>query len=232
MRITIGRGMVLTGAAAGTLLAGLWADAAPRRQDEPAAPTATKEHRLLRQSVGVWEVTGKTFMPGPDGNVAEAEARGIEVNRMMPGGLWAISNFNGDMAGAPFHGHGVSGYDPQKGKYVTTWVDNYSPSVMLLEGTWDEATRTSTGYGEATDPQGNKVRMRMVEQYKDDDHRLATMSMQGPNGKDDWVKALELHYTRRPGPPPGEFGKGAAKKGLIRKGFSPKGQEKKAEPPQ
>ena len=33
-----------------------------------------------------------------------------------------------------FHGQGQTGYDPNKKKYVGTWVDSISPTIMIMEG--------------------------------------------------------------------------------------------------
>jgi hypothetical protein len=223
---TIVRGMVLAAGVAGTLALGLWANASPRVQDEMAPPKPTPEHEALREDEGAWDGVIKASFPGPDGNIQEAESRGVEVNHMMPGGLWMISNFRGEFGGMPFHGHGVTGFDLVKKKYVGTWVDSFTTSLMTLEGTYDKATRTSTMYGESTDPQGNTAKAKLVEVSKDADHRTMTMYMQVPGGGDDaWQKAMEIHYTRRQGPPPGEFGKEALKKELFKRELPKKVEE-------
>jgi hypothetical protein len=32
---------------------------------------------------------------------------------------------------------GSTGFDPMKGKYVGTWIDSMSPTMMVLEGDFD-----------------------------------------------------------------------------------------------
>lgn len=216
MRSSIVRGLMLTGGLGVTLVLGLWADASPRRQDEFAAPKPTPEHLGLRQEEGMWDAAVTTFMPGADGKVEEMESRGMEMNRMMPGGLWLISTFRGDFGGMPFHGHGVTGYDTQKKKFVGTWVDSISTSLMVLEGTYEEATKTATLIGDTLDPQGKPTQMKIVEVDKDEDHRVSTMFMKAG---DEWQKSMEIRYTRREGPPPPEFGKEAPKKEFFKKEF-------------
>lgn len=227
MRMRIVRGLMLTTGLAATLALGLWANAAPRAQDEMAPPKPTKEHEALREDEGAWDATIQASFPGPDGKIQDMESKGIEVNRMMPGGLWLISSFRGEFGGMPFHGHGVTGYDTVKKKYVGTWVDSFTTSLMIVEGTFDEATRTSTMFGESTDPQGNTAKAKLVEVSKDKDHRVMTMYMQAPGGGDEWQQAMQISYTRREGPPPGEFGKEALKKREMFKQEIPK---KKFEP--
>jgi hypothetical protein len=218
---TFVRGMLLLAGLAGTLMLGLWADAAPRLQEEFSPPKPTPEHLALKEEAGAWDAVIKASFPGPDGKVQEVESRGIEFNRMMPGDLWLITTFRGEFGGMPFHGHGVTGYDPNKKKYIGTWVDNFAPALMVMEGTYDEATKTSTFYSDTVDERGQPTKAKMTELQQDKDHRHFTLFMQGPQGGDDWTKVMEIHYTRREGPPPPEFGKGARKEGFEKRRFEP-----------
>lgn len=222
MRITTVRGLALVAGMAATLALGVWADDPPGGQDQFAFSKPTEEHLALKEDEGFWDAVIKTSMPGPDGKTQEMESRGMEFNRMMPGGLWLMSEFRGEFAGQPFFGHGVTGYDPQKEKFVGTWVDSMTPSLMVMEGTYDEASKTTTMYSDTVDEQGKPTRAKITEVEKDEDHRLFTLSMQGPGGKDDWAKVMEISYTRREGPPPPELQK---KGGFFKKQFE------KGEPP-
>lgn len=174
--------------------------ASGRAQDKPAGgeagfpvPKPTAQHKLLEKSVGVWDAGIKSW---EDPTKEPSVSKGVENNRMMPGGLWLIQNFEGSFAGMTFHGHGQAGYDTTKKKYVSTWIDSMSTGIMLLEGTHDEATGTSTYYGESTDPMtGKAMKLKNVEVHKGDT-RVFTMSMQVPGGE--YVKMMEITYTRRP----------------------------------
>ena len=55
-------------------------------------------------------------MSGPDSE--PSVSKGVEVDKLMPGGLWLMNDFEGEFGGMAFHGHGVNGYDTQKKKYV------------------------------------------------------------------------------------------------------------------
>ncbi|HMB03746.1 MAG TPA: DUF1579 family protein, partial [Isosphaeraceae bacterium] len=66
------------------------------------SPTA--EHERLTYDVGAWDATIKCYMQGPDAEPQSSQGR--EVVRLMPGGLWSISDFEGKFGDAPFHGHG------------------------------------------------------------------------------------------------------------------------------
>ena len=52
----------------------------------------------------------------------------------------------------PFVGHGTTGFDPATGKYVGTWIDSWSPTVMHLEGSCDASGKVLTMTGMAPGP--------------------------------------------------------------------------------
>lgn len=189
------RRRTLVGVAAGML--GVLAAAAAQEAGGPPPVQPTAEHKFLKSEVGVWEAEVKTYMGGPDAPPEVGKA--VEVNRMMPGGLWLLSEFRGEFAGQPFTGRGQTGYDPYKKKYVGTWIDSMSPTLMILEGTYDEADRAMTLTGESVDPaSGQPVKMKMVTTSKDDATRQFTMYMTAPGGGPE-VKAMETTYKKLEG---------------------------------
>ena len=103
--------------------------AAKTFQDQPL-PTVepTAEHLLLKKLAGTWDST-VNFMGGTTKGVYTVE---LAMNR-----LWIIENFKGEFGGLPFHGHGVTGYDPAKKKYVGVWVDSISTHIQEFEGDYD-----------------------------------------------------------------------------------------------
>ena len=132
-------------------------------------------------------------MGGPD--APPETSKGVETNRML-GGLWLIGEFQGEFGGQPFLGHGVTGYDTAKQKYVGSWVDNATAKIMALEGTYDAKTRTLTFTTEAVSPfTGKVVKERHVHQYQDETHRTLKMYQPGPDGKE--MMTMQIDYTRR-----------------------------------
>ena len=89
----------------------------------------------------------------------------------------------------------MMGYDPEKKKYVASWVDNAQPRLMLLEGTYDAATNTLTMYTESKDPTGKPVKEKHTHQYKGEDHRVFRIFQPGPDGKD--MLFMEVSYKKR-----------------------------------
>jgi hypothetical protein len=165
-------------------------------QDEMPIQKPTEQHKKLRADVGTWEATIKTFA-GPDG--AATESKGTEINRMMPGGLWLVSDFRGEFAGMPFRGHGVTGYDVHKKKYVGTWVDSMSSSVMVIEGDYDADGKVLVMEGTTPNPaDGSPIPVRLVSTSTGDDTRVFTMNMKMG---DEYVKMMEMTYRKTAGPP-------------------------------
>lgn len=161
----------------------------------PPTPKPTPEHQRLHDEVGTWDATIKSWEQGPEGE--PSESKGVEVVKLQPGGLWILSEFEGKFAGMTFHGAGHTGYDTHKKKYVGTWVDSMSSSLMTTEGDYDEASKTLTSYSKGTDPAGRPYEMKTVQVHKDKDHRVFTMSMKMDETKGEFVKMMEISYARR-----------------------------------
>jgi hypothetical protein len=123
-------------------------------------------------------------------------SQGTETNTVGCSGLCLISDFKSVMAGAAFHGHGTSAWDPIKKKYVGTWTDSMSAGISTGESTYDAATKTITGWMEGPDPTGKVVKSKAVVQYKDANTRVFTMYTKTPDGKE--VPGLKITYTRKP----------------------------------
>jgi hypothetical protein len=158
-------------------------------------PKPTAEHEILASGKGTWDATITSFLGGRDGE--PTVSKGIEVNTVLAGGLWLVSEFEADIAGMKFEGRGHFGYDPLGKKYVGTWIDSMSPLVSALEGRYDAKTKTMTYEGEYIDF-GDKARytQRMVTTLKDDGTRDFTLYMT-PDGGDDEIKIMEIKYTKR-----------------------------------
>ena len=156
----------------------------------------TKEHSVLKTDVGSWDAKIKIWPQGPDGPALESQ--GEENNRMIGNGMWLLSDFKGEIGDMPFEGHGTFGYDPQKKKYTATWVDNMKPTIDTMEGTYDAKTHTLTWMSETRDPAtGETAKMKSVSKYVDDNTKTFTLFGLAPGSKDQYMKMMEIHYTRK-----------------------------------
>jgi hypothetical protein len=166
------------------------AAAGARAQDMPPMPKPGPEHDVLKKAVGTWDATVEMLMP------PAPPSKGTETTALGPGGLWLVTDFKAaEMMGSPFQGHGVEGWDPAKKKYVGTWVDSMSTAIALSESTYDAASKSMNGTMSVTGPDGQPMKLKTVTQYKDDDTRVFTMYMPGPDGKE--AASMRITYKRR-----------------------------------
>jgi hypothetical protein len=171
------------GFAFGIWVALAWASATAWGQE---FPQAGPEHQRLKRLEGEWIATVKS---------AEGESKGTMTYRAECGGLWLVSDFRGEFGGQKFQGRGLDGYDPQKKKYVSVWVDSMSTRPMLLEGDRDEGKQTLTMVGEGPGPDGKPAKYKSVSRQVDADHETFKMYMVGPDGKD--VEMMTIDYARK-----------------------------------
>jgi hypothetical protein len=142
-----------------------------------------KEHELLAKLAGDWDVV--MYVMGQ-------EIAGKEHNELIAGGLWLTTSFEADMAGQPFEGHGVLGFDTQKKKYVSTWVDPSRTDIMFMEATVKGTARVGTAM--MMGMTGEKVETRVVEDMPTDDKRILTFHQKGADGKE--LEIMRMVYTR------------------------------------
>ncbi len=164
-------------------------------QDHPI-PKPTAEHMILAADEGTWDATVKSYQNGPDSE--PMVSKGVEVNTVVTGGLWVVSTFKGDFGGMAFEGRSQFGYDPAKKKYVGTWIGSMSPSLSVLEGSYDADTRTLTYKGDGVCPiDGSKLVQRMVTTTKADGSRDFTLYITGtPTGGKE-AKVMQIEYVKR-----------------------------------
>jgi hypothetical protein len=180
---------------AATVLAGSVAaqekkESTPAQGQEMPIPKPGPEHEVLKMDVGVWDATVETMGPGGKSDVS----KGVETNTLL-GGLWLIQDFRAEFGGVPFQGHGVTGYDPTKKKYVGSWVDSMSTGLSTVEGTYDPKTKTMTARMEGPGPGGSITKSRATSEWKDPNTRVFTMYM--PSGQGEETAMMKITYKRR-----------------------------------
>lgn len=156
-----------------------------------------KEHQWLQKLVGEWSIEAEAMM-GPD--QPPVKSTGTESARSL-GGLWVLSEGRGEMPG----GAGMAttlltlGYDPQKQKYVGTWVGSMMTYLWVYEGTVDAEGKRLTLDTEGPDFSGGEAgataRYRDVLEFLSDDHRVLSSQVLGPDGN--WISFMTAHYRRK-----------------------------------
>jgi hypothetical protein len=109
--------------------------------------------------------------------------------------MWMASDFEGDLGGIKFQGHGLDGYDQNKKKYVGVWVDSMSSAPMTMEGNYDPRTKLLVMTGESVDPAGQPQKFRTTTETKDKDHFTFKMYMIEPGGAEQL--AFTIEYSRK-----------------------------------
>jgi hypothetical protein len=115
--------------------------------------------------------------------------------KMIMGGRYLHSSYQGEMFGREFMGMGIAAYDQYKKKYVETWVDNHGTMVMMAEGTCGEQGNSRTVLAEFDDPMTHSPTwMRSVYRFRDPDHFTMEMFSKAPDGTE--FKVMEIAHTR------------------------------------
>jgi hypothetical protein len=162
--------------------------------DEAMKIEPQQEHQWLQQLVGEWTYAAEATMePGQPPSRFE----GSESVRSL-GGLWILAEGQGEMPGCGAATTVLTlGYDPQKQRYVGTWIGSMMTHLWVYDGAPDEAGRVLTLNAEGphmTDA-GKMAQYKDVIEFKSDDHRVLTSSMLGDDGE--WHKFMVAHYWRQ-----------------------------------
>lgn len=151
-----------------------------------AVPQPGPEHEPLKKLVGTWDAVM---------NMQGQESPGVMTFKLICGGMWLESDYQGQVVGQKFSGHGLDGYDQAKKKYVSIWVDSMESAPMVSTGDMDSKTHTLTLVGEAAAPDGKPQKYKTISHLKDDDHLSFTMSMSAADGSE--TPVFTIKYTRR-----------------------------------
>lgn len=134
--------------------------AAPAFAQEPEQPKPGPEHAMLKAREGTWTVLM---------SAGGMECKGTATYKMELGGLWLCSDTVVDMAGAKFAGKGMDTYDAKSKKFVGVWTDSMITRPMVMEGTYDAATKTITSTTQAPGPDGKVTTWKAVDKQVDAD---------------------------------------------------------------
>jgi hypothetical protein len=152
------------------------------------------EHRWLQKLVGDWTYEGEASIE-PD-KPAE-KMTWTETVRSL-GGLWILAEGHGEMPGG---GTGTTimtlGYDPQKQRYVGTFIGSMMTNLWIYEGVLDAAGTVLTLDTEGPNMavEGKTAKYKDVIEWKSDDHRVLASHMLADDGK--WHLFMTANYRRK-----------------------------------
>jgi hypothetical protein len=111
--------------------------------------------------------------------------------------MWTVAEGTCEMPGG---GTGTTlmtlGYDPQRKRYVGTWVGSMMSHLWIYDGELDAAKRVLTleSEGPSMAGDGSMSKYRDVIEIIDDNHRTLSSYMPTDDGK--WQNFMTAHYRR------------------------------------
>lgn len=164
-------------------------------QDAPHPAAPVQEHQWLQQLVGDWDVQVEGKM-GPD--QPPMKCQGTERVRSV-GRLWVIGESKMDLPDAPEPMTGVLtlGYDPEKKKYIGTWIDSMTSYLWEYEGTLDPAGKVLTLQTQGPNPMlpGKISKYKETIEVKGEGHKTFTSAILGEDGQ--WFTFMTADYRRK-----------------------------------
>lgn len=162
-------------------------------QESPMHAAPREQHEWLRRLVGDWVYEAGS--PVEPGKPAET-LTGRETVRFV-GDLWFVAEGEGEMPGGGTGRHLMTlGYDPQKERFVGTWVGSMMHHLWVYEGQLDAAGKVLTleSTGPDFEAPGEYRQYRDVIEVEDADHRLLTGRMLDDEGE--WQEVMRARYRR------------------------------------
>ena len=153
-----------------------------------------KEHEWLQKLVGEWNYESEATMePGKP----PMRFSGTENVRSL-GGLWILAEGQGEMPGGGTATTMMTlGYDPQKKRFVGTWVGSMMTYLWVYDGELDaaESVLTLNAEGPSMATEGKIEKYKDVIEFKNDNHRVLTSHMLGDDGE--WHGFMTANYRRK-----------------------------------
>ena len=150
-------------------------------------------HKMIAKWDGTWNGDITMWMyPG----APEQKMKGTAVNKMIMNGLYQESTHTGTMMGMPFNGKSLLAYDNHRKEFVSTWIDNMGSGIMVMKGTWDDASKMCTLKGTMVDP-GTKMDTNVKETFKVIDNNTQEMEMFVTMADGKEFKTMHINFTRK-----------------------------------
>jgi len=148
------------------------------------APGVSADAARVARLVGEWDA--KVMFPGGPPVAGRSHVRALQ------GGSWIVEDFEAEMQGAPFRGHGLLGWDRSRNQYASVWIDNMEGKLTTGSGAWDETAgafvlRADIDMGEGP------MRMRETWQLRGKDAFPFTMA----SDQDGAPAVMTIEYARK-----------------------------------
>ncbi len=154
--------------------------------------TPSEAHKMMAAEEGSW-TNAMTFWMDPEGQPQKATST-ADI-KMILGGRYQQTNYQGNLMGMPFEGVAMLAYDNTTEEFTSTWIDNMGTGMMVVKGKYDEATKTTTLTGTMVDPaMGKEKQVRETYTIVDENTRKMEMFEATKGGAE--RKTMEIVMTK------------------------------------
>jgi len=158
-----------------------------------AAGTPGAAHKALEPLVGEWTAEVKSWM-SPD--APPTVSKGSAKAQWTLNGRFVREEFKGEMMGKPFQGISLTGYDNQKQKYNSVWVDDMSTAIFASTGTAEGNGKVITFESKMDCPMTGEKDMPVKQVLRILSKDKHVFEMHDPR-KGENSKTMEITYTRK-----------------------------------
>lgn len=149
-------------------------------------------HKMMAEETGTWNCDMTFWM---ESNAKPEKATSTAHIKMILGGRYQETNFQGTMMGQPFEGKSTLGYNNASKEYTTTFIDNMGTGMMVGIGKYDEKTKSMEFKGNMVNPaNGKKTPYREIYTIADATTRKIEM-FDTKNGKE--YKSMEIVMKKK-----------------------------------
>lgn len=154
--------------------------------------TPGEPHKMMAMSNGTWDEEVKMFLSP---NAPPQVMKATSTNSMMYNGLYQLSITKGSYNGMPFEGRSTLAYNNASKKYQNTWIDNMGSGIVIMEGMYDDASKTLSLSGRQADMMtGNLNPVRQTMKFIDDKNQYIEM-FETRGGRE--AKTMEIRLTKK-----------------------------------
>jgi hypothetical protein len=157
------------------------------------SPSPQNEHKWLQRLVGNWTFEGECSM-GPD--QPPMKNNGTELVKPL-GELWTVGHMSGEVPGSGMSRSIMTlGYDPQKKRFVGTFVASMMTYLWIYNGALDASGTTLIldCEGPSFAEEGKLAKYQDIIEIIDENHRTLRSQFMGPEGQ--WVPFMKSTYRR------------------------------------
>lgn len=151
-----------------------------------------EHHKHLEPLVGKWNLVVK-FPPETEGG-AWSETPGKAEFRWAMGGRFLIEEVKSQIQGQPFEWMCLHGYDNQKKKHVSAWIDNLGTEIDQMDGTCGDGGKSLVYTAQVEEAHVGKFSIKWSMKLEAQDKLFIEMFSTPQGGKED--KVMQVVGTR------------------------------------